>query len=82
MAAQMIPRENGREEGETAPFCPIEGTVAKKLRLTHESREAAWARKLAARLQETLNRNQNTAEAGGKRPKSPAYGKPNDDRFI
>jgi hypothetical protein len=45
------------------------------MELTHEPRDAAWASRLAARLQETLNRDQETAEAGGKKLESPAYDK-------
>jgi hypothetical protein len=76
----MIPRENGRGKGETVPFCPIETANTKEMELTHEPREAAWAHRLAARLQETFNGNQGTVEAGSTELESSAYGKEDDQQ--
>jgi hypothetical protein len=76
----MIPRENGRAKGETAPFCPIDITNAQEMELTHDPREAAWARRLAARQQETLNKNRGTAQACSKEPEGSAYGKEDDQQ--
>jgi hypothetical protein len=47
---------------------------------THEPREAAWGRRLAARLQETFNENRGTEEARSKEPEGSAYGKEDDQQ--
>jgi hypothetical protein len=71
----------GGGKGETAPFCPINrNRNPLEMESTHEPREAAWAARFAACLQETLNRNQDTAEAGGEKLESPAYDKQDDNQ--
>jgi hypothetical protein len=67
-------------KGETAPFCPIETANTKEMEWTHEPHEAAWARRLATRLQETFNGNQGTVEAGNEKPAGSAYGKEDDQQ--
>ena len=70
----------GGGKGETAPFCPIETANTKPMEWTHEPREAAWGRRLAARLQETFNENRGTEEARSKEPEGSAYGKEDDQQ--
>jgi hypothetical protein len=55
---------------------------ALEMELTHEPRKAARASRFAAHLQETLNRTQNTAEAGSRKLESPAYGKQDGKQSI
>jgi len=47
---------------------------------THEPREAARARRLATRLQETFNGNRGTEGTRNEKPAGSAYGKEDDQQ--